>query len=255
MKYIKFHNTDLQVSSICIGTGDMGHKVSIEDSKALLSEYVRLGGNMIDTAQVYGDWLDEQGSLTERIIGEWMEEQQNREKLVLVTKGGHPDLEAMDISRMNAVELQKDIEGSLKNLRTNYIDLYLLHKGDDTASVPEIMDCLENARREGKIRYYGCSNWSVPRMKEAKVYCDSRGYKGFVVSQIMWSLADINYSGVPDESYRAMEVETVEYHRETGMNVMAYSSIASGYFTKRLQQSEIAKNVRVCMTMHPMKEF
>ncbi len=244
MKYIKFNNTDLNVSSIVIGTGDMGHKINVEESKALLSEYVKLGGNMIDTAQVYGDWLDEQGSLTERIIGEWLDENQNRNELILVTKGGHPALDAMDVSRMNAREINKDIDGSLKNLRTDYIDLYLLHKGDDNASVPEIMECLEQARREGKIRYYGCSNWSVPRMKEAKAYCEAKGYPGFVVSQIMWSLADINYSGVPDASYRAMEKETMEYHRETGMNVMAYSSIASGYFTKRLEKRDIPENVR-----------
>lgn len=244
MKYVKFNNTDLEMSAICLGTGNMGHKISVEESKTILSEYVKLGGNVIDTAQVYGDWLDEYGSFTERIIGSWMKEQGNREQLVIVTKGGHPSLKAHDVSRMNAVELKKDIDGSLRNLGVDYIDLYLLHKGDDNASVPEIMDCLETAKREGKIRYYGCSNWTVARIKEAKTYCDVKGYQGFVVSQIMWSLADINYAGVPDASYLAMEKDTMSYYKETGMNVMAYSSIANGYFTKKANQSVIADNVK-----------
>lgn len=243
MKYIKLNNTDLEVCPMCLGTSRFGSHRTVEESKAILSEYVKLGGNIIDTAQIYGDWLDEKGSFTERIVGEWLEETKNREKIVLITKAGHPALRNLTVPRVNAVEIRKDLEGSLKNLRTSYIDMYLLHRQCTPDLIPEVMECLEEARKEGKIHYYGCSNWSLENIKTAKVYCEANGLMGFVTNQLMWSLADVNYSGVPDNAYVTMDKATYEYHAETGMNAMGYSSIASGYFSKVYGNKEITESI------------
>lgn len=239
MKYIPFNNTDLMVSAICLGTSNYGTAFSVESSINQLDRFAELGGNFIDSAHVYGDWIPGEKGRSERVIGTWFEKNNNRSKIILVTKGGHPFLETFNVSRLQPDELDTDLNESLENLKTNYIDLYFLHRDDPSIPVGTIIEYLEQKVREGKIKYYGCSNWSLPRIMEAQQYAKEHGYQGFVCNQIMGCLADVNQEALIPRQMMVLDKEFKKYHKETKMNLMAYMSISRGYFSRRAWGEEL----------------
>ena len=243
MDYIKLNNTDLEVSPICLGTVNYDTALSKHDSKYQLSQFVDLGGNFIDSAHVYGDW--EPGVLcrSERTIGEWVRETGLRDRVVIATKGAHPDFYQMDVPRVRPEDIKKDLHESLEYLNTDYIDLYLLHRDDPNVPVSDIIDYLDSAVSDGKIHYYGCSNWNLGRVREAAAYARGKDSRGFVVNQLMWSLADINFQNLPDQSFVLMDDETHTYQHETGLNAMAYMSIAKAYFTRKFSGADLPGEV------------
>ncbi len=243
MNYIHFKGTNLAVAPICLGTVNYGTSFSQQDAHAQMSQYLADGGNFMDTAHIYGDWGDGPKAISERVIGQWFQETKNRHKVILSTKGSHPDWGYMEIPRVNKTCIVKDVEESLECLHTDYIDLYFLHRDDPNTPVAEIMECLDELRKAGKIRYYGCSNWALPRIKEAQAYCKEHGLQGFSCNQLMWSLADINFYNLDDKTFILMDEETRQYHAESGMNVMAYMSIAKGYFARRAAGESLPASV------------
>jgi len=243
VKRIKLNRTALEVSPVCLGTVNYGTDLSEVDAKAQMRAFLDAGGNFIDTAQIYGAWGNDPACYSERVIGKWFKENGNRHQVVLVTKGAHPEWHAMGIPRVNVNCIEADLDGSLQLLGTDYIDLYFLHRDDPNIPVAVIMECLDKARRVGKIRHYGCSNWSLSRIKEAQAYAEINGLEGFVCNQLMWSLADINFDGLPDKTFIRMDEETRAYSAQTGMNTMAYMSIAKGYFTRRAAGEQLPTSV------------
>ena len=244
MRNITFTGTDLHISAFSLGTAQFGARVSRENAFAQLECYAQAGGNFIDTAHVYGDWGDNGPGISERLIGEWLSTTGRRKDVILSTKGGHPLLDSMHIPRITKQDIQKDLEGSLKNLRTDYIDLYFLHRSDPSVPVEEVLGWLEQARLAGKIRYYGCSNWHLTQVRAAEAIARAEGFPGFSCNQLMWSLADIRASALPDSTLVAMNRDFYAYHCQTGMNAMAYTSIANGYFTKLLSDMPIKAGSR-----------
>ncbi|MEA4970746.1 MAG: aldo/keto reductase [Candidatus Pelethousia sp.] len=233
MQHIKFNHTDLAVSPVCLGTVNYGTAMPEAEAKAQISKFLDAGGNFLDTAHIYGDWGEGPKCVSERVVGNWLRENGKRGQLILATKGAHPDWGHMEIPRVNRKCIEKDLKESLEYLNTDYIDLYFLHRDDPGTPVSEIMECLDDARKAGHIRYYGCSNWALPRIKEAQAYCKEHGLQGFSCNQLMWSLADINFFNLADKTFILMDEETRAYHAESGMNVMAYMSVAKGYFARR----------------------
>ncbi|HZJ58336.1 MAG TPA: aldo/keto reductase [Clostridia bacterium] len=237
MKRVLLTNTDMHVSPLCIGTVNYGTSIDPKDAKTQLDAYVELGGNFIDTAHVYGDWVPGPRGRSEKVIGQWLNETGLRENVIISTKGAHPDISDVNVSRVNPEAIEKDLNESLERLKTDYIDLYFLHRDNPNVPVVEVLDALEKARTAGKIRYYGCSNWSLSRIIEASNYAKEQNISGFVCNQLMWSLADVNYKGIEDKTLVLMDEDTYEYHKETGLNAMAYTAVAKGYFSK-LQRGE-----------------
>lgn len=233
LKKITFSRTELQVTPICLGTVNYGTALPEKDAIRQLDEYVSFGGNFIDTAHIYGDWQPGDGPLSEITIGKWLKGRADRQNLVISTKGAHPCMQTMDIPRCANQDIQQDLDDSLQKLHTDYVDLYFLHRDDPRRPAGEIVEFLEEKVREGKIRYYGCSNWKLSRLREANKYAQSHGLQGFVCNQLMWSLAEINFDGLADKSFILMDKSTYDYHAETGLNAMAYMSVAKGYFARR----------------------
>ena len=163
MRSICLPNTDLHVSSLCLGTGDFGSKLDQAASWRLLNEFVDAGGNFIDTANVYGDWIPGTKSSSEKVIGAWLAEQGRREQVVVATKGAHPRLESMHVPRSAPREIIHDIEQSLRHLQTDVIDLYWLHRDDPTRPTGEIVETLAAQVKAGKIRYLAVltGGWSA----------------------------------------------------------------------------------------------
>jgi Predicted oxidoreductases (related to aryl-alcohol dehydrogenases) len=190
------------------------------------------GGNFIDTAHVYADWIPGEKSSSEKAIGRWMQARGNRDKLILGTKGGHHLLSGEIIMRLSREELSNDLTESLEYLQTDYIDIYWLHRDDTGRPVGEILETLNGFVESGKIRYFGCSNWKVQRIREAMEYSYKHGLKCFSANQMRWSLAEINPNSVGDETMEIMDKVCLDFHSETGLGAVPYSSQANGFFSK-----------------------
>lgn len=239
MNKVQLTNTDLVVSPICLGTMHYGDQLNSEESGRQLDEFLSCGGNFVDTAHVYGTWVPGLGSSSEEYIGKWFSSSGKRHSVVLSTKGAHPAGAHKEIKRVTPDAINKDLEESLKLLQTDYIDLYFLHRDDPDVPVEDIIDTLEKAVKDGKIRYYAASNWSVERIKEADAYAASIGSHGFAANQLMFSLADITHSGVEDKTLELMDEKTYAFHFKTKMSVLSFTSIAKGYFMKRYEGRKI----------------
>jgi aryl-alcohol dehydrogenase-like predicted oxidoreductase len=174
-----------------------------------------------------------------------MKEKKNRKDVILSTKGAHPEFTTNGLGdpRVSDAAIENDLNSSLEKLQTDYIDLYFLHRDDTKRPVEEIIDFLDAQVKKGKIRFYGCSNWTLPRIKEAAVYAMEKGSGGFVCNQLMWSLADIQWNNISDKTTVCMDADTYAYHRETGLNAMAFTSIAHGYFSRLEKNTELPPGV------------
>lgn len=230
---IEIPGTELRVFPIALGGAPLGSAVARGDAFRLMDEFVDGGGNMVDTALVYANWLpDVEPSASERTIGEWMRLRGNRGRMIVTTKGAHPLLTSMDRPRMSEADIREDVEGSLRRLGVDTIDLYWLHRDDVGRPAGEIVETMNRFVREGKIRHFGCSNWMVERMREASRYAAEHGLQGFAGNQMMWSLAAVDRARLKDQTLVPMDGEMHAYHVETGMAALPYSSQANGLFTK-----------------------
>ena len=149
-----------------------------------LDKYVELGGWCIDTARVYCDWLENGHDSSEGVIGRWLKARNNRDKICIATKGGHPEMGHMDESRLSREELTKDLEESLKVLGVDYVDIYFLHRDDPKIPVEEIMPVLNDFYESGKIHFIGVSNWTTQRIEEANKFAEKNGMEPIRISQI-----------------------------------------------------------------------
>lgn len=240
MRYRNIPNTDINVSSICMGGGPFCVENAMNKSYQLLDTYCQLGGNFIDTANIYGKWLSKGTNLSEIIIGQWMREKKNRDKMIIATKGGHPALATMNKSRLSKDEVAEDLNESLKALQTDYTDLYWLHRDDETIPVETIINYLNEFVKQGKIRFFGCSNWKVYRIKEAMEYAQKNNLMGFIGNEMMWSLAEPNMNNIADKTLVAMDESCYKFHKETGLCAIPYSSQANGFFNKLEKEESTA---------------
>lgn len=231
MRYQMIPNTHLHVSVLCLGLANIGVKNTEEDGMALLDAFLDAGGNFIDTARVYSNWIPGEVNRSERIIGDWLVDRGVRDRVVVATKGGHPDL-VDKIPRLSREAMEIDLHGSLEKLQTDVIDLYYLHRDDMNRSVAELLDVLHDFHQLGKIRYYACSNWTPSRMQEAAEYAKAKGYTGFVANQMRWSVAGFQGKPPSDQTMCAMDRETMDFHMQTGMAAIPYNSQGSGFFSK-----------------------
>jgi aryl-alcohol dehydrogenase-like predicted oxidoreductase len=234
MHYVRIPGTDLVPSRICLGTNRFGTLIDQQSAFSLLDAYVDMEGTFIDTAHVYADWIPgAPKSASENTIGRWLRTSGKRDKIVLATKGGHPDLSTLDISRLSRGEITSDVHDSLRYLQTDHLDLYWLHRDDPARPVAEMLETLNEMVKAGKIRHFGCSNWRVSRIQEAMDYSDGHGIKGFVASQLLWSLAVPNREALSDPEHLAVFDQTsLDFHKKTGLAVIPYSSQGQGFFSK-----------------------
>lgn len=230
MKYKNINGTNLEVSGICLGTANFGTEIDEKQSYELMDMFVDQGGNFIDTAHIYSDWIPGEKSRSEKIIGKWMKQRENRNKIFIATKGGSKLTGSK--ARLSYKEITKDLHESLSYLHTDHIDIYWLHRDQPERNVEEILDTLISHQKEGLIKYYACSNWSPNRIIEANKYAEKVKSEGFIANQMQWSLAKMNKENLEDKTMLTMDEECMKFHLSSKMCVISYSSQASGYFSK-----------------------
>ena len=240
MKKIKINNTELTVSQISYGTANLGVKNSKEQDFAMLDAFIEAGGNFIDTARIYSDWVPGEIGRSERIIGEWLKARSYPKDIVIATKGAHPDFASMDSHRLKKVDVEHDIKLSLKALGVEAIDLYYLHRDAEEVPVEYIIDYLEGFKKAGYIKYYACSNWTTQRISDAQKYASKMGYAGFAANEMLWNIASEHMASHSDATLVAMDEQMLRMHEESGLCAIPYSSQAGGYIAKLAQASERA---------------
>ncbi|NQT94764.1 MAG: aldo/keto reductase [Lentisphaerae bacterium] len=237
MKQHTLDGTELNVSTFCYGTMQFGHEMELAQRDKLFGLFRDAGGNFFDTAHCYCSWLPCHDGASERILGDYIQRTGCRDEVIIATKGAHPSVPNYRRveTYMSAGRIAADLDDSLSRLQVDTIDLYWLHRDDPRMPVGEIMDILNAERGRGRIRAFGGSNWTAPRLAEANAYAAEHGVAGFVGSQPRWNLACDDEE--PEGGGRlepgvllALSLDDAAWHAESQLPVMPYSPTAIGFF-------------------------
>lgn len=221
---------------MCLGVAEHGSAISPDDSLAMLDAFAEAGGSFVDTAHIYASWLPNGEGQSERTLGRWLQSRRPQ-NFIVATKGAHPDLATMEVSRLAPQDIERDLSESLERLQLNSVGLYWLHRDDPDVPVGEIMQALSEHVRAGLVEAIGASNWSPSRIEAANAYAREHGLPQFCASQIGWSLAQTNDAARGAGNTLQMDDETLSWHRRTNFAAIAYSSQANGFFAHALASS------------------
>jgi aryl-alcohol dehydrogenase-like predicted oxidoreductase len=216
MNHVRLGRTGLQVSQLCLGTMTFGLQCDEPTSVAILDRAAEGGISFIDTADVYplGGGLPTVGR-TEEIVGRWLHAK--RDRFVVATKcfgRTGPAPWEQGNSRKHILDA---VEGSLRRLGTDYIDLYQLHGPDPATPIDETLGALDDLVRAGKVRYVGCSNFLSYQVARALGRSEARSLVRFDSVQPRYNLL-----------FRQIERELLPLCAEEGVGVIAYNPIAGG---------------------------
>ncbi|MBC1401083.1 aldo/keto reductase [Listeria booriae] len=224
MEYVKFGNTGMDVSRICLGAMGFGdvekwtHKwvLDEENSRPVIKKALDLGINFFDTANIYS--MGE----SEKILGQALNDYANRDDIVLATKvhqimrPGQPN--GGGLSRK---AILSEIDHSLKRLGTDYVDLYIIHRWDYDTPIKETMEALHDVVKSGKARYIGASAMYAWQFQKAQRVAERNGWTKFVSMQNHYNMI-----------YREEEREMIPFCRDEKIAVTPYSPLASGRLTR-----------------------
>lgn len=244
---IKCTDGYLEMSKIVLGAGSFGSELPRELSFQMMDRYFEVGGRSIDTGRIYMTWIRNGASKSEKTVGDWVRSRDVRDQVCLITKGGHPELRNITYSRLAPECIEYDINTSLAVLGVDYVDTYFLHRDDETIPVGEIMDIMYQLVSDGLTRSIGASNWSIKRILEANQYALKNGKIPFSVSQIQWNMAECRREDLLDKTCLCMTNKEYEGYRDTDIPVMAYSSQATGFFSKYLASGKDNLSARACV--------
>ena len=165
-------STDLSVHPLCLGGNVFGWTADEAESFAVLDAYAEAGGNFVDTADGYSQWVPgHRGGESEEIVGRWMAARGNRDAIVLATKVGSKS----DRKGLAADNVRTATEESLQRLQTDHIDLLYTHRDDEVTAPEETLGALDELVREGKVRHIAASNVSPERLEAAMPPARARG--------------------------------------------------------------------------------
>lgn len=229
MDRVNLGRTGLSVSRLCLGTMQFGWTADEATSFAVMDAYVEAGGNFLDTADVYTAWVrGNRGGESETIIGKWLRERGNRDSMVIATKVKGRMWQGPDGEGLGRDHIIKAVEGSLRRLQIETIDLYQCHSFDENVPIEETLRAFEELIRAGKVRYIGASNYPPPQLREALQVAAEQGLPAFASLQPHYNLVH----------RREFEQELQDICREHGLGVIPYSPLAAGFLTGKYSPEE-----------------
>ena len=218
MELVELGDSGLHVSRVGLGCNNFGGRIDLAATRAVVDAALDAGVTFFDTAETYGN-----GGDSERFLGEILEGR--RDRIVLATKFGWGQVQGNG----SAAGVRTSIEGSLARLRTDYIDLYYLHKADPSTPVAETLGALGELVSEGKVRAIGCSNFSAEQLAEADRVAREIGTARFTALQNHYSLLR-----------RDDDDDVLPRCRELGVSYIPYFPLASGLLTGKYRRGEPA---------------
>ncbi len=210
-----------KTSPLTLGTARFGGGIAERDAFALIDTYRAMGGNTLDTARVYGE--------SESTLGRYLSSRGCRDELIIATKGAHYDI-ATKQKRVTSRAIEYDVEISLENLKTDYVDIYWLHRDDEDIPAGEIIEMTAPLVKSGKALALGVSNWKPERINEANIYAKEHSLPLFIASQIKYSPAVTVSEN--DPTILSLTNASRPFYKKEKMPVFAFTSQAKGLFSK-----------------------
>ena len=232
MEYTHLGRSGLSVSRLVLGTMNFGPDTSEQDSHAIMDRGHEHGINFFDTADVYG-WRQGEG-VTEQIIGRWFATGGGRrERTVLGTKLYADMGEWPNEGRLSALHIRRAVEASLRRLQTDYLDLYQMHHVDRDTPWEEIWEAFALLRQQGKVLYFGSSNFAGWHLAQAQEAARSRHFLGLVSEQSIYNLLS-----------RWVELEVLPAARNYGLGFIPWSPLHGGALAGALRKQADAEAAR-----------
>lgn len=223
MRYRKLGNSGCSVSVLALGTMTFGSETDEATSHAQLDRFFEVGGNLVDTADVYS------AGESESIIGRWLSKQAPdiRERAVIATKGRFPTGDGPNDCGLSRRHLMRAIDASLHRLGVECIDLYQAHAYDPLTPIEETMRALDDAVRMGKVNYVGLSNFTGWQVQKAVDVADARGLSRPVTLQPQYNLL-----------VREVEWEIVPVCLSEGLGLLPWSPLGGGWLTGKYRRDQ-----------------
>ena len=226
MKYRKLGNTGLIVSGVALGTMQFGGKMNMgnldqEGATRMVKLALEMGINFIDTADVFSF------GESETLVGNALKGM--RKEIVLATKVRLPMSENFNRSGATRVNILREVEGSLRRLQTDYIDLYQVHGWDSNTPIEETLRTLDDLVRQGKVRYIGLSNFMSWQATTAVMLQDRLGLEKYVTAQMYYSLVG-----------RGLEYEFQSFAEYHNIGILVWSPLAGGFLTGKYSRANPA---------------
>jgi aryl-alcohol dehydrogenase-like predicted oxidoreductase len=224
MEYRFLGHTGLRVSELCLGAMTFGrqNEATEEESYAMLDRFVAVGGNFIDTANVYST------GISEEIVGKWLR-RQRRDDLVIATKVRFPMGTGPNDLGLSRKHILSSVEASLKRLQTDYIDLYQVHCWDPATPLEESLSTLNDLVRRGIVRYLGASNFTGWQLQRAIDLSREKGWERFVCLQPQYNLL-----------CRSTEWELIPVSIREGLGVIPWSPLRGGWLSGKFRRGMTA---------------
>ncbi|MEX2467532.1 MAG: aldo/keto reductase [Gemmatimonadota bacterium] len=221
MEYTKLGSTGLEVSRLCLGMMSYGDPewrpwiLCEDDARPFVRRAVEAGINFFDTADMYSL------GVSEEVTGKLLNEHMRRDEVVLATKVYHPMSDRPNRGGLSRKHILDGVRDSLRRLDTDYIDLYQIHRWDDTTPIEETLEALHDAVRMGYVRYVGASSMYAWQFARSLYVAELAGWSRFVSMQNHYNLL-----------YREEEREMMPLCREEGIGVIPWSPLARGWLTR-----------------------
>jgi aryl-alcohol dehydrogenase-like predicted oxidoreductase len=215
---ITIPESDLVVHPLCLGSNIFGGAAPEAESHLVMDAYRSHGGNFIDTADMYNQWIEGHvGGESESVIGSWMKSRGNRADMMIATKVSKLDRRP----GLSAKNIIAACEESLDRLQTDYIDLYYSHSDDETVSLDETLGAYAQLIAEGKVRYIAASNFTPARVRESIKFSEDNNLPSYIAVQDLYNLVDRT-------TYEAEMAQTVA---DLGISNIPFYGIARGFLT------------------------
>ena len=233
MEYIRFGNTGMKVSRICLGCMSYGPpkegaqwELDEAHSRPFIQRALELGINFFDTADVYSD------GVSEEVVGKALRDMARRDEVVIATKVFFPMGPGPNDRGLSRKHILSAIDASLKRLGTDYVDLYQIHRWDYETPIEETLEALNDVVRAGKARYIGASAMYAWQFAKALFTSDQHGWTRFVSMQPHYNLI-----------YREDEREMLPLCQDQKIAVIPFSPLARGWLARKLSKDQ-AETVR-----------
>ena len=227
---ITLANTDLSISPLCLGGNVFGWTADVANSEAVLNHFVGTGGNFIDTADMYSQWVEGHvGGESETIIGNWLKKRGDRSSVVIATKVAKLNTRP-GLSPENITAACND---SLQRLQTDHIDLYYAHEDDPKTPIEETLGAFDSLVQAGKARYIAASNFTTERLLESLEVSQRAGISSYVAAQDHYNLLERDFENTLKPS--------LEQH---GLSELPYFGLARGFLTGKYRPGKRVTSVR-----------
>jgi aryl-alcohol dehydrogenase-like predicted oxidoreductase len=246
MNYRFLGRSGLKVSPFCLGTMNFGWVTDEAASFTIMDEAIDAGINFFDSADVYGGPqkpdMEKGYGVSEEVIGRWLKQGNRRDKIVLATKLYQPMGSGPNDRRLSAYHIRRACEASLRRLQTDHIDLYQMHHIDRNTPWEEIWQAMEVLVQQGKVSYFGSSNFAGWQLAVAQGVASARNFMGLISEQSLYNL-----------SARNIELEVIPACRHLGLGLLTWSPQGMGLLSGILKKE--IKSQRTVDTKARIEKF